>query len=290
MEGDAALPEGSQGHFMNVRMLRHRIERIDMLPTIPEVVKRLGKIIGNPKMSLGEISSFVASDPALTSRILKMVNSAIFGFPGRISSVSHAVTLLGFNVIKGLLMGVTVLELMQTVMSGLREHSLGCAMAARHIAGIKGLKNLEDVSVAGLLHDIGKVILLLEFHEEYAAVLETAKKDGMLIFEAEKARFSESHAAVGQWLAEKWRFPPNLTEIIAFHHRPHLAVNAPLETAIVHVADILTRAMGCGYAGDALVPAVSPPAFERLGLSEGELREVLRSIESVRSSGADPVW
>ncbi|OPY15358.1 MAG: hypothetical protein A4E66_00144 [Syntrophus sp. PtaB.Bin001] len=275
---------------MDVRVLRHRIEKVDMLPTIPGVVKRLARIIGNPKISLSEISSFISSDPALTSRILKMVNSAVFGFPGRISSVTHAVTLLGFNVIKGLLMGVTVLELMQTVMIGLREHSVGCAVAARTIASIKGLKNLEDVSVAGLLHDIGKVILLLEFPEDYAAVLETAERKGVLVFEAEKAHFSENHAAVGLWLSEKWQFPKNLTDVIAYHHRPGLAKNAPTETAIVHLADVLVRAMGFGYAGDALVPAVSPPSFEQLNLSEADIRKVLQSIEDIRGSGEDMGW
>jgi len=279
-----------QTNSLDVRILRHRIEKIDMLPTIPGVVKRLARIIGNPKISLGEISSFISSDPALTSRILKMVNSAVFGFPGRISSVTHAVTLLGFNVIKGLLMGVTVLELMQTVMSGLREHSVGCAVAARTIANIKGLKNPEDVSVAGLLHDIGKVIMLLEFPGDYAIVLDTAEKKEILIFDAEKAHFSENHAAVGQWLAEKWQFPKNLTDVIGYHHKPDLARNAPMETAIVHLADILVRATGFGYAGDAFVPAVSPASFEMLNLSERDIREVLKSIENIRGSGEDLSW
>jgi len=275
---------------MDVRILRQKVESIEMLPTIPDVVKRLAGVIGNPKISISEISSFISSDPALTSRILKMVNSAIFGFPGRISSVTHAVTLLGFNVIKGLLMGVTVLDLMQTTMIGLREHSVGCAVAARTLASIKGLKNTEDVSVAGLLHDLGKVILLLQFPGDYATVLQEAARKGILVFDAEKAHFSETHATVGLWLAEKWQFPKNLTDVIAFHHKPALAKNAPLETAIVHLADIMARATGCGYAGDALVPAVSPAAFELLHLSEEDIRKVLQAVESVRGSGEDSPW
>ncbi len=275
---------------MDIRMLRQKVERIEMLPTIPDVIKRLAVIVGNPKISLSEISSFISSDPALTSRILKMVNSAIFGFPGRISSVTHAVTLLGFNVIKGLLMGVTVLDLMQTAMVGLREHSVGCAIAARTIAEMKGMKNTEDASVGGLLHDLGKVILLLQFPQDYKMVLEATDQKGMLIFDAEKAHFSETHAAVGLWLAEKWKFPKNLTDVIAYHHKPHLAKNAPVDTAIVHLADILVRAMGFGYAGDAFVPAVSPASFEQLNLSEEDIREVLRNIESMRGMGDDPAW
>ncbi|OPY84335.1 MAG: hypothetical protein A4E72_02292 [Syntrophus sp. PtaU1.Bin208] len=275
---------------MDIRMLRQKVERIEMLPTIPDVMKRLAVIVGNPKISLSEISSFISSDPALTSRILKMVNSAIFGFPGRISSVTHAVTLLGFNVIKGLLMGVTVLDLMQAAMVGLREHSVGCAIAARTIAEMKGMKNTEDASVGGLLHDLGKVILLLQFPQDYKRVLEATTEQGMLIYDAEKAHFSETHAAVGLWLAEKWKFPKNLTDVIAYHHKPQLAKNAPVDTAIVHLADILTRAMGFGYAGDAFVPAVSPASFEQINLSEEEIREVLRNIKSMRGMGDDSAW
>ncbi|OPY12956.1 MAG: phosphodiesterase [Syntrophus sp. PtaU1.Bin005] len=275
---------------MDIRILRQKIEKIEMLPTVPDVIKRLAVIIGNPKISLSEISSFISSDPILTSRILKMVNSAIFGFPGRISSVTHAVTLLGFNVIKGLLMGVTVLDLMETTMIGLREHSIGCAAAARTIAARKGLKNTEDVSVAGLLHDLGKVILLLQFPQDYGMVLKTAERKGMLVYDAEQEHFSESHATVGLWLAEKWQFPKHLTDVIAFHHKPGLAKDAPMETAIVHLADILTRGMGFGYAGDALVPAVSPAAFEQLNLSEEDIRDVLRTIDSMKGMGDDLGW
>ncbi len=264
---------------IETNVLRHRIENISALPTIPGVLKRLSVIIENPQVSLNEITHFVSNDPALTTKILKMVNSAIYGFPGRISSVSHAIMLLGLNVVKGLLLGVSVFEVMQKAMSGLREHSLACAVAARIIAQKKNLKEPEEISVAGLLHDIGKVILTLEFPNEYQEALSAAEKKGITIFEAEKGPFADSHAAVGFWLAEKWRFPRNLTEVIEFHHNPQSARNAPLETAIVHVSDILVRGMGVGFAGDPFVPAVNPAAFEMLQFSEDDWKGILKDVE-----------
>ena len=270
------------------RILRHKVESISTLPTVPAVLKKLSAVIEKPKITVVEISSFISSDPALTSKVLKMVNSAIYGFPGRIASVSHATMLLGLNVIKGLLLGVSVFELMQKTMNGLYEHSLACAIASRVIAQKKELKEPEEVSVAGLLHDIGKVILLLEFSEPYESAMNEAREKNLPIFEAEKNRFDATHADVGGWLAEKWRFPRNLIEVIQFHHRPALAKNAPLETAIVHVADMLVRARGFGFAGENLVPEVNPVAWELLKLSDQDIRDILSEMEDNMETAEEP--
>lgn len=272
---------------MDPKVLRHKVENINTLPTVPGVLKRLSAVIEKPRITIVEISAFISNDPALTTKVLKMVNSAIYGFPGRIASVSHATMLLGLNVIKGLLLGVSVFELMQKTMSGLYEHSLACAIASRVIAQKKNLKEPEEVSVAGLLHDIGKVILTLEFSGEYEKAMKEAEEKKIAIFDAEKSHFSATHADVGGWLAEKWRFPRNLIEVIEFHHRPMQAKNAPLEASIVHVADLLVRARGLGFAGENFVPEVNPAAFELLGLSDQDIKDVLREMEDNMEGAED---
>ena len=269
------------------KVLRHKVENINTLPTVPGVLKRLSVVIEKPRITLVEISAFISNDPALTTKVLKMVNSAIYGFPGRIASVSHATMLLGLNVIKGLLLGVSVFELMQKTMNGLYEHSLGCAIASRIIAQKKGVKEPEEVSVAGLLHDIGKVILALEYPKEYQAAMNEAQEKRISIFDAEKNQFNATHANVGSWLAEKWRFPRNLIDVIEFHHRPALSKNAPLETAVVHMADLLVRARGFGFAGDNFVPEVNTIAYELLKLSESDIKDVLRELEDNMESAED---
>jgi len=264
---------------MDPKALRSRVENISTIPTIPSVLKQLSTIIENPKISLNEISHFVSQDPALTTKILQMVNSALYGFPGRISSVNHAVMLLGLNVVKGLLLSVSVFEIMHKAMIGLREHSIGVAIASKVLARMKGLKEPEEVFVAGLLHDVGKVILTLSWPEEYDRTVKEAESSGIAIFDAERSRFSETHAAVAGWLAEKWHFPRKLCECIANHHRPQTSSLAPLETAIVHMADVLVKARGLGYSGDRLVPDVNAKAWETLALSEADLREILKELE-----------
>ena len=264
---------------MDPKALRSRVENISTIPTIPSVLKQLSAIIEHPKISLNEISHFVSQDPALTTKILQMVNSALYGFPGRISSVNHAVMLLGLNVVKGLLLSVSVFEIMHKAMIGLREHSIGVAVASKVLARKKGLKEPEEVFVAGLLHDVGKVILTLVWPEEYERTVKEAEASGIAIFEAERSRFSETHAAVAGWLAEKWHFPRKLCECIANHHRPQISSLAPLETALVHAADVLVKARGIGYSGDRLVPDVNAKAWETLALTEADLREVLKELE-----------
>lgn len=264
---------------MDVRKVRQRIEHINALPTIPRVLNKLLTLMENPAVSLNQISNFVAGDPALTTKVLRMVNSPVYGFPGRISSVNQAVILLGLTVVKGLLLGVSVFDLMQKTMIGLWEHSIGTAIFSRIIAIRAGHKEPDEVSISGLLHDIGKVFLILQFPDEYEKVLRDAKHQGIVVHESEKHHFNTTHASVGSWMARKWRFPPRLTEIIEYHHKPHLSKTAPLETSIIHLADILVRARGYGFPGDNLVTLVRVEAWDILGLEEADLVDIFREAE-----------
>ncbi len=264
---------------IDVRAIREKIENVNALPTIPKVLKKILGVIENPRISLNEISSFVAGDPALTTKVLKMVNSPIYGFPGRISSVNQAVILLGLTVVKGLLLGVSVFELMQKTMLGLWEHSLGSAIVCRLIAKRKGLKEPDELSIDGLLHDIGKILLVLQYPEEYGNAMNESDQSGLSIYDSEKNHFNTTHASVGSWVAQKWRFPPNLIEVIEYHHKPHFAKIAPMDSAIVHFADILVRARGFGFAGDRHLMPVNPKAWELLSLSESDIKEILLEAE-----------
>ncbi|NLW34176.1 MAG: HDOD domain-containing protein [Syntrophorhabdus aromaticivorans] len=264
---------------MGTQALRDSVERINTLPVLPGILKRLLGLIENPRVSLNQISDFVSSDPALASRVLKMVNSPVYGFPGRISSVNQGVILLGLNVVKGLLLGVTVFDLMQKSMVGLWEHSVGCAVVARIIAKRMGFREPEEISVGGLLHDLGKVILILRFPKEYGEAMELAEADGRTIGETEKDRFPANHASAGAWVARKWSFPKNLTDIMEYHHKPHLARVAPYQTAIVHLSDVLIRGRGYGFAGDRCVPPVNPATWERFQLTKEDMKKILAEAE-----------
>jgi putative nucleotidyltransferase with HDIG domain len=272
---------------MDLKTLQNKIENIQTLATIPAVAKRVLELLGDPTVSLAEISRFISQDPVLTSRVLRMVNSPIYGFPGRILSVNQAVLLLGLNVVRGLLFGVTVFDLMQQTMIGLWEHSMGCAILSRLMVGKKRLKDPEEVSIHGLLHDIGKVILVLKFPAEYERVMDEAREKDLTVYEVEADYFSTTHATVGAWVAQQWSFPKPLVDVIQYHHKPHLSKAAPMETAIVHFADVLLRGMGFGFAGDSAVPPLHPSAWELVGLSESDIKSILEEASDMMEEAAD---
>lgn len=266
---------------MDLKTLKSRIETVQTLATIPSVANRLMELASDPAVSLTEISRFVSSDPVLATKVLRMVNSPVYGFPGRISSVNQSVFLLGLNAVKGLLFGVTVFDLMKNTMIGLWEHSLGCAIVSRLVARKKGLKEPEEASTRGLLHDLGKVILVLQFPGEYETVIREAGTKEVTVYEMENEYFSTSHATVGAWIADQWSFPKALTDVIAYHHKPHLSKLAPMETAIVHFSDVLLRGRGFGFAGDHAVPPVHPSAWKLIGFSDSDIREILKEAEDL---------
>jgi putative nucleotidyltransferase with HDIG domain len=272
---------------MDYKTLRRQIESIETLPTLPSILTKLLRVIENPKVSLKEIGNFISNDPVLTSRVLRAVNSPIYGFPGRIASINQSLVLLGVNLIRGLLLGVSVFEAMKKGMAGLWEHSVGCATAARVIGQKIGLKEPDEVAVAALLHDIGKVIFSLKFPAEYERVLEDVTRREFFVFQGEKEAFEINHADAGGWIALKWHFPPALTEIIEYHHKPHLSRQVPVPTAVVHLADILVRARGFGFAGDSFVPSINPQAWELLQLSEEDLRGIVRKLDDALDVAGD---
>lgn len=183
--------------MMNVKQIRDRIEQLDSIPTIPAVVRKLLKTVDSPAVSLGDIGEIITKDQALTAKLLKMVNSPIYGFPGRISSVSQALILLGLNVVKGMLLSISVFEMMEKTMVGLWKHSLCTALAAKTLAIKKGLKEPEEIMLLALLHDIGKVALNMKFSEEYKQALLISEREEKLIKESEGEIFTITHAEVG---------------------------------------------------------------------------------------------
>jgi len=261
--------------------VKRQIENLDTLPTIPKVIWKLLEMLENPRISLAEIAVIIAQDPVLAAKILKVINSPIYGFPGRISSITQAILLLGLNVARGLLLGISILDVTQKSFAGLWEHSVGCAIIAGIIAKRKGLKDPEVVSVAGLLHDIGKVFLILRFPDQYRHVMAEARARSIFIATAEKEAFGVTHAEVEAWVGRKWHFPPDLIEQMTYHHEPHLSKQYGLHTAIIHFSDILIRGRDFGFAGDVLVPRIDEDAWRLLNLSDTDIRETLIEMEDL---------
>ena len=256
--------------------LHRRIEQVGELPTLPHVVQKLASMIGRPNVSAEEIGALIEKDQVLSAKVLRLANSPFYGFPSRIASVAHAVVVLGLNVVKGLTLCATAFDMMKNAgMNELWRHSLGVPITA-HILGTKAaLKNPEEVFVAGLLHDIGKVVLYVKWPDVGRQITTAARQSAHSLMESEQKLFDVTHADVGGWLATAWHLPTSLREPILYHHTPAAAQGAQLQTAIVHVADILVKGLACGNPGDELVPPLARQAWDLVGLDEHSLAQCL---------------
>jgi len=191
-------------------------------------------------------------------------------------------------VVKTLVMTASVIDLvdrMNQLLEGLWEHSVGTARAAGAIAERLRMRDVEEIALCGLLHDIGKVIVGQTFPVEHARIRQVVAERNCLQIEAEAEVLGVSHAEVGMWLLKKWSLPPNMVYPIAYHHAFHPRRDFADRTAVVHLADILCRAKGIGYPGDRRLPRLDTEAWELLGLDFADVEEVCRHLTDESVAG-----
>ncbi len=261
-------------------------ERIRDLPTLPIVAINILQHTNNPKASALQIGGMIRQDPALASRVLKMANSAFYGFPGKISTISRAVTMLGFDDVRNIVLASSVFEMFPARKTdadfdpeGFWMHSIGCAVTSRVIGKKMGMENLEEVFICGLLHDIGKLVLHKYYKKDFSGVLHLIKEQEILMRDGEQELLGLDHAEVGGKLAWKWNLPKIIRVAIRFHHNPPLAHESKTIAAIVHSSDILCRAIRIGNAGDRKIPCINKDAWKLLGLNKQVIRRLFSEIE-----------
>ena len=282
VNGDGAATV-AQADPDRIRLFRERVENAANLPTLPDVVLRINEIMENPATGGRQVGAEIAKDQVLSAKVLKLVNSGLYGFAKPISSIPHAVTMLGFDAVKSLVLSSSVLDLMTGAIPGLWEHSQACARTCGLLAHYVELPDPEEVVTIGLLHDLGKVVLHQTLDAEYQQVLRRVMRGDMLFFEAEEEPRvlapGLNHGTIGGWLLEKWTLPGKLVEPIAGHHAIHPEMTHPERTAVVHVADVLCRAESFGNGGDRRIPLLQPAALRLLGLGMVDVEEVMNQMD-----------
>jgi putative nucleotidyltransferase with HDIG domain len=262
-------------------LLRGTVE----VATIHSIYHRLNEVIDHPLSSAADVGRVIADDPGLTARLLRLVNSPIYGFPSRIDTVSQAVSIVGMTQLRDLAVGTAFMRLFEMVPSHLVDmesfwrHSIACGLAARLIASQRRDANVERFFVAGLLHDIGRPIIYVRAPLEAAAALLESSNEARLLVEVEQKILGFHHGVVGSLLLERWRLPPMLNDAVRFHHHPHLSARFPVETATIHVADIIANALRLGSSGEHLVPRFDPAAWKQVGLTPTLLPTLLKQVE-----------
>lgn len=248
------------------------------LPTLPTVLDKVSKMVNDDRSSPEQIAKVITKDQVLSAKVLKMVNSPIYGFPRRITTVQHALVLLGLNVIRGLIISTSVFDVMTQSMVGLWEHSVGCAMAASEVAKAAGFKDPEEYSIIGLLHDLGKVVVAVQLPDSKSQIDLLVKKQDLTYLEAEKEELGFGHDRVNAWLADHWHLPLNIKEGMACHHRPASAQHYPNAAHVVHLADFLVKILEVGSGGDDQAPALNKNTLQHLGFSLDSLHPLLDTL------------
>jgi putative nucleotidyltransferase with HDIG domain len=263
------------------------LSRVEDLPTLPRTMLKIMELVNDPTASAKDLAGVVRDDQVLTARLLRLVNSSFYGFPQRISTVTGAIVLLGFDAIRSLLLTTSVVEIFSSGSKANRlraerlwDHSLGCAVGAKTIGKEIGYDKVEELFVAGLLHDIGKIVEMTYLEPKYIEICSVVEKEDVLIQAAEQMILGFTHAEVGKLLAEKWNLPAKFISVIACHHAPSMAGRFAREAAVVHVADIFSRAIDIGSGGDSKVPMLDREAWVIAGLGIDRVGVVLREMDA----------
>ncbi|HWP95787.1 MAG TPA: HDOD domain-containing protein [Syntrophomonadaceae bacterium] len=268
------------------------IEAVNDIPALPHVVVRIMQLTDDPNTTPQDIHSVLNQDQAMTARVLRLANSAYYGYARRIATITDAVVLLGFNTIRSIVMAAAVSELLNKKIEGyaleegeLWRHSQASAITARFLARRCKFAQVDLAYTAGLLHDIGKVILNRYMKDAYHEVVDLVSNQEMPFMQAEEQVLGCNHALIGARVAEKWSLPPQLVEAIQLHHYPDLAQANEKLTAIVHMADAICLSMGIGVGVDGLLYPVSAHAVKILGMSEADIENQVSELADVL---ADP--
>lgn len=209
------------------------------------IFNQLQKAISNPETSFTEVAGIINKDSSLSLRLLKIANSSFYSFPATIETITQAITVIGTNQLRDLVLATTVLKAFKGIPNDLINmnlfwrHSIACGLASRIIATYRREPNVDRFYVSGLMHDIGRLILFMKIPKKANKALNLSQTKDKLLYDAERDVIGYDHAAVGGALLRAWELPESLEEAVAFHHSPSSATRYPAEAAIVHFADII---------------------------------------------------
>ena len=283
-----ANPVSEQGRnlpsFKRQIDLQALVDREMGLASLPDIFLEISRVISDPRSSAVHVADVISKDTSLSARLLKIVNSAFYGFPSEIDTISRAVMIVGTRQLSTLALGASVIRVFRDIpaalvdMESFWEHSITCGVSARMIGSYRNIPNTERLFVAGLLHDIGRIILYGSLPEVGREILIRARGAHRLVRVEEVEVLGYDHSEIGGMLLRKWKLPRVLEQAVRHHHDP-LQSQYPLEASIVCLSDIVANALEIGSSGEDLVPPLTPEVWEEIGLEKGVLTEMIELID-----------
>lgn len=261
----------------------------DDLPAMPAIAREIIRAVDDPKTNISDIKELVEQDSAVAAKLLKMSNSALYGFPSEISNIAHAISLLGTRAVRNLVLAVSLKKtfhrfgLMEKL---LWQHSTLSGPAAAKLSDLPQISiGSDEAFTAGLLHNVGKTALANSHHDEYEQVIQRVYNERICFVQAETEQFGFDHAMLGSAIAARWNLPESLISVIANHHNPDALADMPKETArltaLTSITSVCLTKLGVGRSGP--VDEIDPsqiPAWSYVNLTEDDVEPVLEICTS----------
>lgn len=261
---------------------------VEKMPAFPQSVHRIIQLTADADCSAKDIVHTIECDPVMTVKILKVINSAFYGLPKKITSIQRASVHLGLNTIKNMALSIAATGMLgNTAKAGLQAdgfllHSLTTALLGKRLAERLGCsaENSSDIYIAGLLHDFGKLVFAEYFPGKFKQALQIAREENISLHLAEQQVIGIDHAQAGRLLMEKWQLAEDLATAIALHHEPQ---NGDLLSDCIFVANQISKKMHFGDAGNAQIEPLPGTAVERFGMQLQELIDALGDLSPLRT-------
>ena len=261
------------------------VEKCPQFHSLPEIYNRLNAAINNPHSSIRTVSDIISTDAGISLKLLKLVNSAFYGYPSEIDSISKAVVLVGTKQLRDLVLATSVMRTFKNIPAELInledfwKYSISCGVGAKIMGFFMKERNQERLFVSGILHDVGRLVMLNAFPREMTTTINYAKDEKIPLIEAEKKFFGFDHAQVGNELISLWNLPSCFNQVTAYHNRPLSSANFPKQTSVIHIAEILSHLMQHGFSGEYHAPKLSSKAWETAGLPNGIMNKVISQLD-----------
>jgi len=256
------------------------------LTSFPDIYYRIQKVLNDPKSSASYLAEVIGKDTGLSTKLLRIANSAFYGLPSKVDTVTRAITMIGLNEITTLAMGVLAMRFFKGIPQGLIDmktfwvHSIACGSVASIMArGNKGLEE-ERFFVAGMLHDMGRLVMAIALPQTTVETIRRSRSSLIPLFQIEKELFGYDHAYVASALLRKWNFPVALENMVKHHHEPGGAPQL-LDASLIHIANIIALACQFGHSGEVFVPPLSDKAWKTLNMTPSVLAPVISQTERI---------
>lgn len=268
-----------------MKLINKIIKEIEEFPTLPTIYTTLSDVMANPRSTAQDVANVISQDQSAASKILKTANSSLYGFRGRITTISQAVVYIGFEEIKNLVLAISILDMFNISSKmvafnpvDLWKHSIAVGIISRQIAKEIGAKNVEQYFLSGILHDIGKLLFMKSIPELYSKVISYSIENNMPSKDVEKQVIGMSHTLAGKLLAERWKLPKNIIDCISNQYTGLVDGRTDSLVASVHIANVAATLLELGKAGDEIIPQINPQIWDELKLSSNFFTKSIHAI------------